>query len=458
MKTSKRKLIAYLMATSIFLSGCEGEFKGILNKDKNDLTTKDFTSSSSSEETEKINETEITEQTIPTTLEIETTSVTETSIIETEISPTEVVVETQPVTESTITFQEPLVEQSKDNIIVSATTNVNIRSSNTTESLKIGELKIYETAFKILSCDNNWDLVKYNNQIGYVCRDYLEYTNEMIEPEYTYQEYNDIVITKSQLNFRTAPTTDSEIILTFNKNTELQVVAKVDNDWLLVQNNGIFGYVHSDYTISLLDKANEAYPELNLTEFDIQKVVYPTTELNIRNGNNDDYERIGGLEQYESARVLGEYDNWYFVMTNEYNFGFISKNYTKELKDIFVIVDISKQRLYMYNNDVLCYIAPVTTGKDSTPSDIGLFKIWYKGTNEQITDTALVDYWMPYNSSYEGLHDAERWRSEFGITAEENEWKCYKRVGSNGCINMKLKDAKLIYENVSIGTKVLVHK
>lgn len=139
-------------------------------------------------------------------------------------------------------------------------------------------------------------------------------------------------------------------------------------------------------------------------------------------------------------------------MTNEYNFGFINKNYTKTLEGIFVVVDISKQRLYMYNNDELCYIALVTTGKNSTPSDIGLFKIWYKGTYEEITPGYIVDYWMPYNSAMEGLHDAERWRKD-GYGTE-----VYKYGGSNGCINMRNKDAKVIYNNVSIGTKVLVHR
>ena len=145
-------------------------------------------------------------------------------------------------------------------------------------------------------------------------------------------------------------------------------------------------------------------------------------------------------------------------MTNEYQFGFVNKEYTEELDDLYVIVDVSKQRLYMYYNNELCYIARVTTGKNSTPSDIGLFKIWYKGTDEEIAPGAFVHYWMVYNSSYEGLHDADLWRDEYGITIEDNKNNNYTTNGSNGCVNMPFEAAKLIYQNVSIGTKVLVHK
>ena len=59
---------------------------------------------------------------------------------------------------------------------------------------------------------------------------------------------------------------------------------------------------------------------------------------------------------------------------------------------------------------------------------------------------------MPYNLAYEGLHDAENWR-KYGYGTDN-----YINNGSNGCINMLYEDDKTIYENVSIGTKVLVHK
>ena len=78
--------------------------------------------------------------------------------------------------------------------------------------------------------------------------------------------------------------------------------------------------------------------------------------------------------------------------------------------------------------------------------------------SDDITDVTLtdnetywspVDYWMRYNGG-EGLHDAN-WRSVFGTES-------YHYAGSHGCVNMPPAITDEIYENVEVGTKVLVHK
>ena len=349
---------------------------------------------------------------------------------------------------------EPMIEENNNNIIVQANSVVNLRSSNTSDSIWLDQLQVYDTAYKILSCDNGWDLVKFNDKIGYVFRDYITYTENVYETEYKHVKHNDIVITTGSLNFREEPTANSKKISTFAPNTELQVIASIENsEWLLVKYNGVLGYVHSGYVISMLDRVNELYPELQLTSLTTQKVVEVTTGLNFRTGNSTEFPSLGLLEKYESLRVIGEYDGWYFVMTNDYNFGFVSASYTKVLEDRFVIVDKSEQQLYLYDDNELLYTTPVTTGKDETPSDTGSFKIKYKATDVVLSDNETywspVRYWMPYNGG-EGLHDAD-WRTVFGTDS-------YHYGGSHGCINMPVDITDEIYNNVEAGTKVLVHK
>ena len=446
MNKNKKNLIVYTLAYSLLFSGWGITFSNLLNI--NNTSKNDFTTSIQSDETTiNTNQTEINieETTIPV---IEETK--ENTFVEENIP--------KP------TMNEPIYL----NEILCVTNNTNIYSNSTALSLKVGEIKLNEKAIKILSNDN-WTLVNYNNTIGYICNDYLKETNESIESKYKHEIYNDVVITTTNLNFRKEPNIDSEIISTFIKNTELEVIAKVNNNWLLVRNNGTLGYVNSDYTISLLNKVNEIYPDLNLTSLTFQKIVYSkTNDLNIRNGNNNEYETIEKFDKYESARVIKEYDDWYFVMTNEYNFGFINKKNIEELNGIYVIVDLSRQLLYLYNDNILCLVTPVITGKPSTPSDIGLFKIWYRGTECYITDNAFTHFWMAYNYSMEGLHDATKlsynntfvkWRdiSEFMIPDPRKEI-VHPINGSNGCINMMLGPAETVFENTEIGTKVLVHK
>ena len=293
--------------------------------------------------------------------------------------------------------------------------------------------------------------VKFNEQLAFASNNYLQTTESSVETNVEHKLKNDIAITTSRLNFRKQPNIDSERILTFEENTELQVLAETDNGWLLVKSNNVLGYVSKEYTISMHEMLNNIYPDL-VEDLTLQKVVYATQDLNVRSGNSTETEAIDLLERLESVRVYGEFGDWYLIMTNNHTFGFVHKDYTKELDEEFVIVDLDQQKLYLYNGTDQYIQTPVTTGKDSTPSDKGLFKIYYKSRNTPLIGddyNVTVDYWMNYNNG-EGLHDAS-WRSVFGTNS-------YHTNGSHGCINIPPHLADDVYEYTQIGTKVLVHK
>ena len=61
-----------------------------------------------------------------------------------------------------------------------------------------------------------------------------------------------------------------------------------------------------------------------------------------------------------------------------------------------------------------------------------------------------VDYWMPFTRGGCGLHDAN-WRSRFG-------GEIYKTNGSHGCVNLPHDKAEELFNMISIGTVVIVHK
>ena len=111
-----------------------------------------------------------------------------------------------------------------------------------------------------------------------------------------------------------------------------------------------------------------------------------------------------------------------------------------------------QQILKIYQDKKQVLETPVVTGKNSTPSDIGLFEIFSKEKDRYLNGPGYsthVNYFMPYNGG-EGLHDAT-WRSEFG-------GDIYKYSGSHGCINMPLDKAAEAYEYLSVDDKVLVKK
>lgn len=483
MEKKNKKIIAGILAYSVFIGGCKITFDYLTGKTTEVVNRPNCTTSETSEniepESSTFEETEEVEETTTETEEpsIETTSdsteeeTQETTTYQTEPTqlpteeetiPTELPEETQGQT----TPQVP--EEQITDIIVEATETVNIRASNNDRSMIIGQLEINEAAYRLLSCDNNWDLVRTNDKIGYVCRDYLEYTAQTYDKGHkiVFNENNDIVVTTSELNFRTGPSTDypikkaevtvkedviTEIDWVFKENEELKVVAEVDDEWLLVEYNGEFGYVHKGYTVSLLEKLQATYPELGIENFELQKVVYANGEPNIRAGNSTDYDTIGSLQFPETARVYGEYDGWYLIMTNEHQFGFVSKELVTELEGKTTIKDLSEQRMYMYNDNQNYIYTPITTGKDSTPTDIGITAIHYMATDIYLNgDRDWVNFWMNCNGNNEGIHDAW-WRRVYG---EDN----YHYAGSNGCTNTPYEAVKTLYNNSELGQRVIVHR
>ena len=81
----------------------------------------------------------------------------------------------------------------------------------------------------------------------------------------------------------------------------------------------------------------------------------------------------------------------------------------------------------------------------------GIYAVFAKERNRILSGrdyASFVKYWMPYYRGI-GIHDAS-WRNTFGGTI-------YQKNGSHGCINTPEKWVKIIYEEVEVGTPVIVY-
>lgn len=128
---------------------------------------------------------------------------------------------------------------------------------------------------------------------------------------------------------------------------------------------------------------------------------------------------------------------------------------TNDIGSTYIEVSISNQRMWCYVDGQCIVDTPVVTGNinikgRATPSN-GVWAIDAKMTNYNLVGEGYnshVDYWMPFNGNV-GIHNAD-WRNSFG-------GNIYKTNGSHGCVNTPKANAKKIYENVSIGTPVVVY-
>ena len=244
---------------------------------------------------------------------------------------------------------------------------------------------------------------------------------------------------KVELNVRSKGSTKGEVIGVLQPGEKVPFVKKLDNGWCEIEYNGEKGYVNGKYT-----------KDSSIITAQCLKFVY------LKNDENSFYDKPNGSEidtlpVLEFAKVYGEEDNYYLVEVNG-DIGYVSKDDCKKLDDTCVIVDISSQTLIFYKDLEEKLTTSVVTGKDSTPSDIGLFDIYGKTKNRTLKGSdyeSFVNYWMPYNGG-EGLHDAT-WRSSFGGDG-------YHDNGSHGCINMPLSKAEELYSEVEVGNMVLVKK
>jgi lipoprotein-anchoring transpeptidase ErfK/SrfK len=113
----------------------------------------------------------------------------------------------------------------------------------------------------------------------------------------------------------------------------------------------------------------------------------------------------------------------------------------------WIDVDLSQQRVYAYEGDVIVNSFIVSTGTWRTPTVTGRFKIWIKlrsttmsGPGYRLTN---VPYTMYFHKGY-GLHGTY-WHNNFGTPM------------SHGCVNLRTEDAAWLFNWASVGTVVNVH-
>ncbi|MDY7022418.1 MAG: L,D-transpeptidase [Cyanobacteriota bacterium] len=137
------------------------------------------------------------------------------------------------------------------------------------------------------------------------------------------------------------------------------------------------------------------------------------------------------------------------VFANEYHNAIASR--MLELQDSaerWISIDLTRQRLVAWEGNKAVYAVIVSTGKRSTPTRLGTFKIYTKYQETRMTgpDYDVPD--VPYTMYYDGgmaIHGAY-WHNLFGTPV------------THGCTNVAVDHAQWLFEWASVGTPVVVHE
>lgn len=113
----------------------------------------------------------------------------------------------------------------------------------------------------------------------------------------------------------------------------------------------------------------------------------------------------------------------------------------------WIDVNLSEQRVYAYEGDVIVNSFLVSTGLPDTPTVTGEYQIYVKVPIQDMSGPGyyLPDVpWVMYFYDEYGFHGTY-WHNNFG------------RPMSRGCVNMTIEEAKWLFNWASVGTKVKVH-
>lgn len=114
----------------------------------------------------------------------------------------------------------------------------------------------------------------------------------------------------------------------------------------------------------------------------------------------------------------------------------------------WIDVNLTQQTLTAYQGDEVARTALVSTGREKTPTPVGLFHIHTKLRYDDMRGSGYylrnVPYVMYFHQDY-ALHGTY-WHTNFGQTA------------SHGCINLPTAEAEWLYNWVAVGTPVNIHE
>ena len=114
----------------------------------------------------------------------------------------------------------------------------------------------------------------------------------------------------------------------------------------------------------------------------------------------------------------------------------------------WIDVNVTTQTLNAYEGDRLVFTATVSTGLPRTPTVLGRFRIRTKLRSQTMYGPGYYLPDVPYVMYFYGAYaiHGTYWHNNFG------------QPMSRGCVNMRIEDAKWLYEWAPLGTLVVVHR
>ncbi|WP_096516043.1 SH3 domain-containing protein [Clostridium perfringens] len=167
---------------------------------------------------------------------------------------------------------------------------------------------------------DNWYKVGYKDFVGYVQSKHIRVLGDNLNQD------NVGLISANQLNVRTSPNENGQVIGTLHKNDKISVLNKSIDGWYKIDFNGRRAYVSSKYVNLISYKNNEVKKEVKKEPIEGTGKVNITTALNVRQAATSNSRIVGSLKGGEKVNIISESNGFYKIEFNN-SYGYVYSKY-----------------------------------------------------------------------------------------------------------------------------------
>ncbi len=166
----------------------------------------------------------------------------------------------------------------------------------------------------------DWYKVSYKDFTGYLQAKDIRVLGDELNQD------NVGLISANQLNVRTSPNENGQVIGTLHKNDKVNVLDKSIDGWYKIDFNGRRAYVSSKYVNLISYKNNEVKTEVKKEPIEGIGKVNINTALNVRQASTTNSRIIGSLKGGEKVNIISESNGFYKIEFNN-SYGYVYSKY-----------------------------------------------------------------------------------------------------------------------------------
>lgn len=205
---------------------------------------------------------------------------------------------------------------------------VNMRYGNSKETERVGKISGNQEVEVLISYDEEWDLVRYKNTIGFVKREFLD---GIVDPNFdsNITLCGGYVTALEGVRLRNGDSTEHEIIGNLSQSEEAEVIGITDNNWFIVKTDDMIGFVSGEYVHYSVEKNQDVLTEQQVvtqpTVTDLY--IYPTSNLNFRESPDKESKKISLIDKGTPLKLLDFLNTGWFQVEYNGQIGYVSADY-----------------------------------------------------------------------------------------------------------------------------------